>query len=346
MWLLSRFALVGCAVLLLLERRLYGQEASETDGVAAAGNLASDSTISKTLGGRQFWGDVHYFQGWRIQQNSFSRHYRLIDPDDFRHASGSFDECRQTLEKIRKEKKLAAHSGSAVIMIHGLLQSSKCMTQMGSTLRDAGYSTIGFCYPSTQVSIPEAAAYLDRMVQSLEGFDEIHFVVHSMGGLVVRAYTMDYDDPRIKRMVMLGTPNRGAELADISQKYWLVRTAGGPGARQLVTSQDGLIPKLPVPKFEFAVIAGCRGTATGWNPFIPGDDDGTVTVASTKLAGAADFSTVNAVHSRLLWNQEALDQTVSFLKAGRLRPDGERQPIHDDAVSQLLIDKATSRAVR
>ena len=94
--------------------------------------------------------------------------------------------------------------------------------------RSAGYTTIEFDYPSTQISIPEAARFLDRLIQSLEGFDEINFVVHSMGGLVVRAYTMEYDDPRIKRMVMLGTPNRGAELADITQQYWILRTASRP----------------------------------------------------------------------------------------------------------------------
>jgi pimeloyl-ACP methyl ester carboxylesterase len=302
--------------------------------------------VAKTLGGRQFWGDVHYFQGWRIQQNTFTGSYRLIDPEDFRYASGSFEDCHQALKKIRNEKQLAPQTGRAVIMIHGLLQSSKCMTQMGSILRDAGYSTVGFCYPSTQVSIPEAAKFLDRTVKSLEGFDEINFVVHSMGGLVVRAYTMEYDDPRIKRMVMLGTPNRGAELADITQKYWICRTAGGPGARQLGTSSDGLIPKLPVPRFEFAVIAGSRGTATGWNPLIPGDDDGTVTVASTKLAGAADFCTVNAVHSRLLWNQDALNRTVNFLKAGRLHEDRDAQPIHGDQVSQTATTGSQEAVAR
>lgn len=300
--------------------------------------------LAKTLGGRQFWGDVHYFRGWRIQQNVFTKHYRLIDPCDFRHTFGSFEECHATLKKIRTEKNLAPDAGPAVIMIHGLLQSSKCMSEMGAALRTAGYTTIEFDYPSTQVSIPEAARYLDRLIQSLEGFDEINFVVHSMGGLVVRAYTMEYEDLRIKRMVMLGTPNRGAELADITQQYWIVRTAGGPSARQLGTRADGLIPKLPVPKFEFAVIAGSRGTSTGWNPLIPGDDDGTVTVASTRLSGATDFATVRALHSRLLRNEEVLTQTVSFLKDGRLRADGETHPIGVDEVLQRSNRTSTPSA--
>jgi hypothetical protein len=119
-------------------------------------------------------------------------------------------------------------------------------------------------------------------------------------------------------------------LADIAQQYWIFRTVAGPSARQLRTRGDGLIANLPVPNFEFAVIAGSRGTPSGWNPLIPGDDDGTVTVASTRLPGAADFSTVRALHSRLLWNEEAISQTVSFLKEGRLCPDRETQPIKAD----------------
>ena len=330
MWLLNRLAMFGCAAALLVGRRSYGDEPPEA---GSFNEPAEEAMLAKTFGGRQFWGDVHYFRGWRIQQNVFTKHYRLIDPKDVRKTWGSFEVCRAALKKIREEKRLEPVAGPAVIMIHGLAQSSKCMVDMGATLRVAGYTTIEFDYPSTQISIPEAARFLDRLIQSLEGFDEINFVVHSMGGLVVRAYTMEFNDPRIKRMVMLGTPNRGAELADITQQYWILRTAAGPGARQLGTRADGLIRKLPVPKFEFAVIAGSRGTASGWNPLIPGDDDGTVTVASTRLAGAADFATVRAVHSRLLWTDEVFVQTVNFLKDGRLRIEGDAQPIGIDDVA-------------
>jgi pimeloyl-ACP methyl ester carboxylesterase len=327
MWLLNRLSVLGCAVGLLAGRQAFSEDAVDVPPEQATKKQAEEAMLARTLGGRQFWGDVHSFCGWRIQQNVFTKHYRLLDSNDVRQTYGSFEDCESALKKIREEKNLPEMTGPAVIMIHGLMQSSKCMLEMGTTLRESGYSTVVFDYPSTQVSIPEAAQFLDRFVQSLDGFDEINFVVHSMGGLVVRAYAMEFDDPRIKRMVMLGTPNRGAELADITHQSWILRTASGPGARQLGTRADGLIPKLPVPKFEFAVIAGSRGNASGWNPLIPGDDDGTVTVASTKLPGAADFTTVRALHSRLLWNQDAIAHTVSFLKDGRLRPDGETQPI-------------------
>lgn len=288
----------------------------------------ADETISpKTPGGRQFWGDVHHFQGWRIQQHAFSPNYRLLGPDDVRYEVGSLDQCHVALKSISDKHRLEPMDGPAVILIHGLLQSSRCMTAMAASFRSAGYTTIDFDYPSTQITIPEAARYLDKLIKSLDGIDEINFVTHSMGGLVVRAWSMEFDDPRVHRMVMLGTPNLGAELADITHQYWILRTAAGPGARQLGTHADGLIPKLPPPRCEFAVIAGCSGTPAGWNPLIPGDDDGTVTVESTKLPGAADFMTVKSLHSRLLWEEEPRLHCVNFIKEGRLRLDADPQPI-------------------
>ena len=335
-WLVTAALTVG----LISARSLFADEKTAISPQSVLGEQAEDEMLARTLGGRQFWGDVNNFHGWRIQQNTFTKHYRLIDARDVRHAWGTFEECLTALDKAREDHKLDKMKGPAVILIHGLLQSSRCMTEMGVTIEKSGYTAVKFDYPSTQVSIPDAARFLDRMVKSLDGIDEINFVVHSMGGLVVRAYAMEYSDPRIKRMVMLGTPNRGAELADITQQSWFLRTAAGPGARQLGTRSDGLIPKLPVPKFEFAVIAGSRGTATGWNPLIPGDDDGTVTVASTKLQGATDFNTVRATHSRLLWSEEAIAQTVSFLKDGRLRAGGETQPIQIEDVAKATKTEA------
>lgn len=330
---LSRLRFYGCTILLLtghvtLSSLVFSAEESlSRSWFETIKRQAEDAVQSKTAGGRQFWGDIYHCSGWRIQQNVFSGQCRLIDPESLRHTNGTFAECRTVLDEIARERNLAPKNGPAVILIHGLLQSSRCMTSLGKSLQNAGYQTVEFDYPSTQISIPEAARNLDKVIQSLDGVSEINFVVHSMGGLVVRAYTKEFDDPRIKRMVMLGTPNQGAELADLTRRSWLLRTAGGPSARQLGTRSNGLIPQLPVPKFEFAVIAGSSGTACGWNPLIPGDDDGTVTVDSTKLPGASDFGVVNAMHSHLLWHEDVQTQTLNFLKDGRLNVDREPQPI-------------------
>jgi pimeloyl-ACP methyl ester carboxylesterase len=309
--------------------------AAEPQGAPAAGPQPTAggsytplmrSPLAKTLGGRQFWGDVLFFHDWTIQRNALTGHYRLLDGDDYRHASGTYEECVRTLEGIKRAQKLPAMSGRAVVLVHGIVRSSKSFPRMREALRAQGYQVFGFDYPSTQVPIPEAAEYLHQCLQSMEGVDEIHFVVHSMGGLVVRAYLAEHQDERIRRMVMLGVPNLGACLADRLQANILFKALYGPAGQQLVSDPKGLICGLPTPQFEFAVIAGARG-ADGWNPLIPGDDDGTISVECTRLPGAADFATVNCLHSFIMNDAGAIAQTVRFLNEGRLRAEGERQPI-------------------
>lgn len=280
----------------------------------------------KTLGGRQFWGDVAYFHGWRIQQNVFSEHYRLLDPEDYRFASGTLDECRETLERIKQQENMPPMSGKVAIVIHGIIRSSKSFGPMVSELQAAGYHVVPFDYPSTRVEIPQSAAYLKQVIDSLEGVEEINFVVHSMGGLVVRSYlTMDRD-PRIKRMVMLGVPNLGATMADHVHNNLLFRMVSGPAGLQLGRNAK-FVDTLPTPDFEFAIVAGTLGTKRGYNPFTPGDDDGTVCVAETRLPGAIDFIAVRGLHSFLMNHKEVIKCTRNFLETGRLRKDQPSQPI-------------------
>jgi pimeloyl-ACP methyl ester carboxylesterase len=281
----------------------------------------------KTLGGRQFWADVRFFRGWRIQRNVFTGRFRLLDPRDHRHASGGLETCLAKLSQIKEREKLPPMSGKAVIAVHGILHSARTFAVMTPALEAAGYTVIGFNYPSSRIEIGAAAANLKLVIDSLEGIAEINFVVHSMGGLVTRAYLKESRDPRIHRMVMIGVPNRGAEMADLLRKNYAYRLVFGPAGQQLVTGPNGLGSSLPIPDFEFAIIAGGRGHRAGFNPLIPGDDDILVTVASARLPGAADSLTIRAFHRFIPANAEAIDATVRFLQTGCLRKDGVRQPI-------------------
>lgn len=287
----------------------------------------------RTLGGRQFWGDVLFFHDWSIQQNVFTKHYRLLDGGDVRFTFGSYDECHQKLQQIIAERKLAPMSGKAVILVHGIIRSSKSFESLRNRLSQEGYQVFPFDYPSTRIPIPEAARYLERVIESLEGIEEINFVVHSMGGLVVRSYLQQADppDPRLGRMVMLGVPNLGATMADKFREVGLFRLIFGPAGQQLVTDAEGLIPNLPIPHFEFGIVAGARGDDKGFNPLIPGDDDGTVELARTRLPGASDFLTVKTLHSFLMGDATVIDACARFLSEGRFRAVGERQPIPQTA---------------
>ncbi len=317
---------------------------AQTDGAEAEGESTIEQRFnirSKTLGGRQFWGDVLYFRGWRIQHNVLTGHHRLLDPDDVRHAWGSLAACTSRLKQIKASQSLPPMEGRAVIVIHGIVRSSKSFDALRKALLEDDCTVVGFDYPSTRVTIEESAEYLHHVIESLEGIDQIDLVVHSMGGLIVRTYLAKHSDPRLHRMVMLGVPNLGANMANIVQMNPLFRLVFGPAGQQLIVDPEGFIAELPTPEFEFAVIAGAKGTDGGWNPLLEGDDDGTVEVSNTRLPGAVDFMTVESLHSFLMGHEEVIAATVRFLRSGALRESGVREPIarSDDVGRATITDQ-------
>ncbi|MFK7776699.1 MAG: hypothetical protein QM501_01090 [Gimesia sp.] len=284
----------------------------------------------KTMGGRQFWGDVQFFQGWKIQQNVISKHYRLLNSSDQRHASGTFEVCQKRLEEIKQAEQLKPMRGKAVILIHGIIRSSKSFEKLKIVCEKSGRLVVPFDYPSTQLTIPENAKFLEQVIHSLEGVEEIELVVHSMGGLVVRSWLDQQTvvDSRVKRMVMLGVPNRGADIADRLRSNLLFKVIFGPAGQQLVTEANSdFIADLPTPPFPFGIIAGGRNTLKGYNPLIRGDDDGTVGVSSTRLPGAADYILLPILHSFMMSDSVAITHTLRFLDTGKFRESDEVQPI-------------------
>jgi pimeloyl-ACP methyl ester carboxylesterase len=308
---------VAILFLLLMAATLSAQEES-----------LNPNLPTKTLGGREFWGDVVHFHGWRIQQNALTERFRLIDGDDVRHAWGTREQCQAKLDEIKLEKKLPKMSGEGVLLVHGITRSSKSMAGYRLPLEKAGFQVVPFDYPSTRVDLNASAEYLHSVIESLEGIERIHIVAHSMGGVVARTYRAKHRDERLNRLVLVGSPQNGAEMADLARdKANIVfKTIFGPAGQQLITDQAGFLAKLPKPDVEFAVIAGGH-PPDGINPLIPGDDDGIVSVASTRLAGASDYLYVESMHLALNRNATAHAATVRFLKTGKLREEGDAQPI-------------------
>ena len=280
-----------------------------------------------TLGGVQFWGDVAYFRGWHIQQNVFSGHFRLLDAQDIRHAWGTREACDAKLQQIREEEELPEMDGTAVILLHGLGRSDKSVRRLKQHFEKAGYYTIAMNYPSLRASIQQNAEYLHQVIQSLDGIDKVHLIGFSMGGIVIRQCLAEHDEPRVGRVVFIGSPNQGAELATLLKDWWAFKTFVGPAGQELATAPHGLAPKLPAPACEFGIVAGCRGVDAGYNPLILGDDDGTVSLESTRLPGASDFLTVRAFHQSLLHTPSVFVAAQNFLEQGRFQPDRDPEPI-------------------
>jgi pimeloyl-ACP methyl ester carboxylesterase len=309
------FGLALCCAVVLFS--LCGGELRADDGVI---DLRADfeGIAVKTLGGRQFWGDVSFYRGWTIQQNVITGHFRLLDPRDCRHAWGSREKCEKRLAEIRREQGLEPMSGHAVVLLHGIVRSSKAMSRVAERLEADGYLVVPFDYPSTREGLAGSARYLHQVVQSLDGVEAVSFVGHSMGGLVVRKWMADYGDARIGRFVMLGTPNHGAELADRLRGLAIYRLILGAGGQDLVSGDAGEIAKLPIPETSFAVIAGARGDGEGFNPWVAGDDDGVVSLESARLDGAEAYLEVPVLHSFLPFDRRVVDAVSLYMRTGAL----------------------------
>lgn len=289
-----------------------------------------------TLGGKQFWVDSLLFRGWRIQRNVLTDHCRLLDVDNWRQASGTFDECAAALEKIKRQHHLKPLGGRAVIVLHGLGRDRAIVEPLCRYLREnTKMSVYSFGYPSTQAGVAQHAKCLAQVVDRLEGLTELNFVAHSLGNLVVRHYFADLKVadasgravPPLGRMVMLGPPNHGAEVAaTLAQSDWFVAATGRAGL-ELGRQWAELEPRLAVPPCPFGIVAGGRGNVRGFNPLLPSDDDGIVTVASAQLAGAADFVCVPVYHALLVNDRQVLEYAVSFLEHGYFISAAKRHPL-------------------
>jgi len=289
-----------------------------------------------TLGGRQFWADEFFFDEWHIQRNVLTGHYRLLNGSNTRHAWGTFDQCRAKLEQIKVERKLPPMKGAAVVVLHGLFRSAASMSHISSFLHEkGGYTVFPVNYPTTRGSVADHAHSLEKVLASLEGIEEINFVAHSLGNLVVRHYLSDHAtgqcdvprDVRIRRMVMLGPPNRGAQMAEAFAGSKTFHYVAGASASQLARDWKELEPKLATPDFPFGILAGGRGTEKGYNPWLGQDNDMVVSVESTRLAGASDFAILPVLHTLMMDDVTVQQYTLRFLKHGYFVSREERQPI-------------------
>jgi hypothetical protein len=132
------------------------------------------------------------------------------------------------------------------------------------------------------------------------------------------------------RMVMLAPPNHQPRIATQFIRGSVANFVAGEAAQELATGWEGLQSKLATPHFEFGILAGGRGDEKGFNPLLPGDDDGVVTVESTRLAGARDFRVLPVMHTFFMDDTRAQELTLRFLNYGHFESDETRQPIEKD----------------
>ncbi len=211
------------------------------------------------------------------------------------------------------------HDREHVILLHGLAMSSLIMTPLALYLEEQGYIIHNINYPSTSKTIEVIASeYIRPVVESIRNKNDgnIHFVTHSMGGIVARYYLSMYPESSITSMVMIAPPNRGSTMAEVLKKYTVARWFFGPALVQLSTGLGSILSRLDPLKIPTGVIAGCASMNPVNSLILPGDDDGTVAVSNTPVKGMHDFVVIPRSHSGILFDKKVYELVVHFLRKG------------------------------
>ena len=273
-----------------------------------------------TLGGKQLWTDHYWQQGWRIQQNVLTGHWRLLDPQNVRHAWGNRTACEQALRAKQLSPPPAA--SHMIIVLHGLFRSGSSMSGLQQHLSEClQLPIVNFGYASSRAAISSHAAALREVVAGLPAEVRLSFVGHSMGNIIVRHAIGDWQRAndqatlaRLDAVVMLGPPNQGAAIARQLAKTGIFGWIAGAGGLELGPQWRDLRSQLGIPPCPFGIVAGNLADNTLQNPLLEGDSDLIVGVEETKLEGASDFLEVPVLHSFLMDDPKVQQAVAAFLK--------------------------------
>ncbi len=220
---------------------------------------------------------------------------------------------------------LAAASAPAaavdcVVLLHGLARTAASMDVMQQALADAGFETANIDYPSRHHTVEELAAMAvpDGVAacRAKQGVERIHFVTHSLGGILLRQFLAGNELEELGRVVMLAPPNQGSnavdELDHLPGFDWL----NGPAGRQLGKGENSVPLRLGPADFEVGIIAGSRTIDPVTSAVLDNPDDGRVSVEDTRLEGMRDFVVVEHSHAFIMRMSTPIELTIRFLTSG------------------------------
>ena len=226
-------------------------------------------------------------------------------------------------------------SNEHVVLLHGLAESPLTMAKLEVSLKTMGYGVTNVAYPSTLKPIPQLLAdHVNPLLQQYQDVGQLHFVTHSLGGVLLHAALQDRLPPNIGRVVMTAPGLRGSDALEVYRRNWLFRMVFGPAAFQSGTAEDGFARCLDQnANYPLGVIAGCVSLDPIANLFIPWPHDGKISVARTKLRNMADHIILPTPHDLTASDPLAIFQVQHFLKHGhflhllRLSESSEHTPL-------------------
>ncbi len=206
----------------------------------------------------------------------------------------------------------------AVVLVHGIWMVGLEMIWLRHNIRRCGFECHQFFYHSL-VNTPQASA--DKLNQYLKSIDAdiIHLVAHSLGGIVVLHLFEQEPMQKPGRVLMMGTPLNGSEIA--RRLYSLVLTRPLLG-RSVVRGLLGDHPPWKETR-ELGMIAGTKGIGLGNLLFggLEPPSDGTVALRETRSPEVTAHLSVPYSHAGMLWSRSVAQAVCRFLRAGDFAVD-------------------------
>lgn len=224
------------------------------------------------------------------------------------------------MQSITAKLTAIEQDSEAIVLLHGLARSSRSMDTASEVMARYGYKIVNVGYPSTRQPIETLAPQcLRKAIHECEaaGVKKIHFLTHSMGGILIRYYLSVRSIDQLGRVVMLAPPNRGSEIVDKLGRWRLFYWLYGPAGLQLGTSADSMPNRLGHLNFEAGIIAGDKAI----NPFLSllftDANDGKVSVSRAQVEGMKDFIVRPYSHTFIMQRSEVIEQALHFIQQGR-----------------------------
>lgn len=218
---------------------------------------------------------------------------------------------------VRAQIEVRRHE--CVVLLHGLFRSAMAMKPLEWYLEERGYLVVNESYPSLSRPIEELAEMAvgdGARACGDQGVERIHFVTHSLGGILVRQYTGNHEVHGLERVVMLGPPNQGSQLADYLSSLTFLGPLEPRALQQLGTGAKSVPLRLGPVEFELGVVAGTFRNSTLLPGFPDTLSDGTVAVEETIVPGMVDLLQMPVSHTFMIWNPEVMEQVAHFLEHG------------------------------